>query len=131
MNNNFDNWNILKKKINNFNRINHPKIREIWWINLGLNIGTEIYGKNVFFTRPVLVIKNNLNSFLGIPLYSKIRKNKNRITIKTIDGKFHSVLLEQVKMFDNKRLINRKYIISNNKFKKIIRRFKNMITTDC
>ncbi len=130
MNNNFDNWNILKQKINLFKNINHPKIREIWWINIGLNIGTEIYGKNKLFTRPILVIKTNLNNFLGIPLSSKIRKNKNRFTIKTNDNKFHSVLLDQVKVFDNRRLLNKKYILSKNKFKKIIRRFKNMITTN-
>ncbi len=126
----YDEWNILKKKINRYHNINHPKIREIWWVNLGLNIGSEIYGKGIKYLRPVLVIKVNNTNFIGLPVSSKIRKDEGRITIKTFDNRYHSIIFNQIKVFDNKRLINRKYILSKNKFKKIIRKFKNMITAN-
>lgn len=129
-NKNYDEWNILKKKINYYRNLNHPKIREIWWVNLGLNIGTEIYGKGLKYVRPVLVIKVNDNNFIGLPLSSKIRKDHGRITIKTFDNVYHSVILNQIKVFDNKRLVNRKYTLSKNMFKKIIRRLRNMITAN-
>ena len=126
----YDEWNILKKRINCYRNLNHPKIREIWWVNLGLNIGSEIYGKGIKYIRPVLVLKVNNTNFIGIPISSKIRKDEGRITIKTLDNRYHSVIFNQIKVFDNKRLINRKYILSKNKFKKIIRKFKNMITAN-
>lgn len=129
-NKNYDEWNILKKKINRYRDLNHPKIREIWWVNLGLNIGSEIYGKGIKYLRPVLVIKVNDTNFIGMPVSSKIRKEEGRITIKTLDNRYHSVIFNQIKVFDNKRLINRKYVLSKNKFKKIIRKFKNMITAN-
>lgn len=129
-NKNYDEWNILKKKINCYRNLNHPKIREIWWANLGLNIGSEIYGKGIKYLRPVLVIKVNDTNFIGLPVSSKIRKEEGRITIKTLDNRYYSVIFNQIKLFDNKRLINRKYVLSKNKFKKIIRKFKNMITAN-
>jgi len=130
-NKNYDEWNKLKKKISYYyNKPYHPKIREIWWVNLGLNIGSEIYGKGFQYLRPVLVIKVNQSNFMGLPLSSKIKRSKNKITIYTIDSKYHSIILSQVRVFDNKRLLGRKYVLSRNKFKKIIRRYKNMITTN-
>jgi mRNA interferase MazF len=129
-NKNYDEWNVLKKKISHNRNSNHPKIREIWWINLGLNIGSEIYGKGSKYLRPVLVVKANDTNFIGFPLSSKIRKDSGRVTLKTNDLRYHSVVMNQVKVFDNKRLINRKYVLSKNKFKKILRKFKNMITAN-
>jgi mRNA interferase MazF len=128
---NYDEWNILKKNINfNYKKLYYPKIREIWWINIGLNIGTEIYGKTDQYTRPVLIMKIYDNSFLGLPISSQIKKDKSRPKIYTDDLRCHSVILKQMRVFDRKRLIKRKYIISKNKFKKILSFLKNMITTD-
>ena len=130
-NSNYDEWNVLKKKLNYiYTKPYHPKVREIWWVNLGLNIGTELYGKGFQFLRPVLVIKVVDKSFIGLPLSSKVKRNRLRVTLRTFDLKYHFVILNQVRIFDNKRLLGRKYVISKNKFKKIIRRFKNMITTN-
>lgn len=129
-NQNYDEWNTLKKKITIVNNSKHPKKRQVWWINLGLNIGSEIYGKGSKYLRPVLVLKVNNENFLGIPLSSKIRKSKERLIIKTEDLKCHSLIFNQVRTFDNKRLLSRKYTISKNKFKKIIRKFKNTITAN-
>ncbi len=130
-NKNYDEWNILKKKINFiYNNPFHAKVREVWWVNIGLNIGSEIYGKGFYYVRPVLVIKVDDKRFIGLPLSSKIKKSKNTIRIYTDDLKYHSVILNQVKTFDNKRLVKRKYILSRNVFKKLVRKFKNMITAD-
>lgn len=48
---------------------------EIWWCSLGENVGTEINGKGLHFTRPmVILIKLDEKSFIGVPLTSKIKK---------------------------------------------------------
>ncbi|MBC7981560.1 type II toxin-antitoxin system PemK/MazF family toxin [Candidatus Parcubacteria bacterium] len=129
-NKNYDDWNTLKKKIHRLSRAKHPRVREIWWINIGLNIGSEIYGKGLKYLRPVLVLKVNDENFLGIPLSSKIRKSKQRFILKTNDTKLHSLVFNRIRIFDNRRLLSRKYIISKNKFRKIIRKFKNTITVN-
>jgi hypothetical protein len=49
----FDGWGQRKKKIDSFVRFQHPKEKEIWWCRVGLNIGTEVYGKGKDYMRPV------------------------------------------------------------------------------
>ncbi len=51
----FDKWNKQKIHIDKLDHFQHPKVGEIWWCRVGLNIGTEIYGKGNEYTRPVLV----------------------------------------------------------------------------
>ena len=65
----FDNWNNLKKKLDN--RGKYPTFKEggIWWVNIGMNIGNEQCGKSSLFSRPVLILKNliiifSLSSFI-------------------------------------------------------------------
>ena len=73
----FDEWNKIKKQLEQQEIITYFKQREIYWTKLGQNIGYETYGKGVEFLRPVLIYKKLGNfSFLGIPLTSK-EKNGN------------------------------------------------------
>ena len=131
MNKYFDRWNILKKEINFiYNKPYHPKNREIWWVNVGFNIGSEIFGKGDHYSRPVLIVKVFSKNFIGLPLSSNIKKSKYKYIIYTNDNKCHSIILNQIRLFDSKRLIKRKYILSKNRFKIIINRLKNMITTN-
>jgi mRNA interferase MazF len=54
----FTDWHNLKIKIHNSK--SEPvwyKERDIWWVSIGHNIGTEEDGKGKYFNRPVLVIK--------------------------------------------------------------------------
>jgi mRNA interferase MazF len=52
----FDSWGQFKKKLDLSDRVFYVHPREVWWCSLGLNIGTEIDGKNENFERPVLVM---------------------------------------------------------------------------
>ena len=70
----FDNWNLLKKKLNSKNKFPSILEGEVWWCSLGKNVGVEINGKNANFTRPILIVKK-LSSvgFIGVPLTSQIK----------------------------------------------------------
>ncbi|ECL3019380.1 hypothetical protein FWB53_00600 [Campylobacter jejuni] len=57
----FDNWNERKKSLNKVKLIRRVSAKKIYWLSIGLNIGAEVYGKNEFFTRPVLVINSFYN----------------------------------------------------------------------
>ncbi len=98
--------------------------------NIGLNIGSEIYGKTDQYTRPVLIIKIHKNIIICLPISSKIKKDKFKFKIYTDDLKCHCIIFDQIRVFDRKRFIKRKYTISKNKFKRIVEKLKNMITTD-
>ncbi len=130
-NQNYNQWNILKQEINfTYRNTHYPKVREIWWINIGLNIGSEIYGKTDQYTRPVLILNIYKNMLMCLPISSKIKRSKLKFKIYTLDLKCHCVVFDQIRVFDRKRFIKRKYVISKNKFKRIIGKLKNMITTD-
>ncbi len=120
-------WNIKKQKINSTKRYLNPKIREIWWCNLGMNIGKEIYGKGLGFLRPVLVINTEIpNMFIGMPLTTKLYPDKHKSFIFTNDNKKHGVLFCQIRSFDRRRLVSKMYTLSKNKYKKLFKHFSHL-----
>jgi mRNA-degrading endonuclease toxin of MazEF toxin-antitoxin module len=83
------------------------KEREIWWGSVGLNIGFEVFGKKELFARPILVIrKYNKYTFLGLPLTSR-RKDIPAHYHFDFNNRQGSVLLDQAKTFDARRLSER------------------------
>ena len=100
----FDNWNNLKKKLDQREKFPSFKEREIWWINLGLNVGNEQCGKGDRLVRPILILKKSNNHFFfGIPLSSVQKDNKYYFNFE-FKGKEQSALMCQAKPFSAKRL---------------------------
>jgi hypothetical protein len=100
----FDNWNNLKKKLDQREKFPSFKEREIWWINLGLNVGNEQCGKGDRLVRPILILKKfNNHFFFGIPLSSVQKDNKYYFNFE-FKGKEQSALMCQAKPFSAKRL---------------------------
>ncbi len=115
----FDNWSKKKKSIDARDIFSHPQEKEIWWSSIGINIGSEVYGKGKDSTRPVLVINaEGSESFIGIPLTSKVKNRKYSCIIKTDDGVLHTALVYQTRSFDKRRLTTRKYVLSENEYMK-------------
>lgn len=67
----FDEWNILKKKVNDLKDDLFVRPREIRYAHLGINVGNEEDGKGKTFQRPVLIIKKVGNMFFVAPMTSK------------------------------------------------------------
>lgn len=66
-------WMKLKQKLDK-KRDTPPDVfpDQIWWASLGENIGTEIYGKSDFFSRPVIIFKVlSRHSFFVIPVTTR------------------------------------------------------------
>lgn len=108
----FDEWNEVKKATN-VKPYENIKISEknIYWVKIGQNVGSEIYGKGEYYTRPVLVlkkfyIKNYINCFLGVPLSSKTKGKSGSLFYKftTNNNKMQVALLSQIRVFDAKRV---------------------------
>lgn len=127
----FDGWNEIKKKTDEKeinDDFNYHK-KDIWWCITGINIGTEINGKNNNFERPVLIIKGiNKYQFFGVPLSTNRKKGEYYVKIKYLSvntqiTKISIACLNQLKVFSAKRLIRKMGVIHDNysiKLNKII-----------
>lgn len=117
---NFCDWNDKKIKINNYREFQHPNEKEIWWCRIGVNIGSEVYGKGFEYTRPVLVINSEGGECcICIPLSSKIKNTKYSCVIRTEDGKLHTALVFQVRSIDKRRLKEKMYDLSTEEYVKV------------
>jgi mRNA interferase MazF len=116
----FDMWNMKKKKINDDSGIAFIQTSAIWLASIGVNVGSEIDGKDDDFARPVVIVKKvSPNIFIGVPATSKIVEMPYRSSISILD-KNGQAICSQIRSFDRKRLI--RYIGKTNKqdFKKIM-----------
>ncbi len=105
----FDGWNKRKKEINSLERGPFFYEGEIWWSSYGINVGTEMDGKNDLFERPILIIKKiNEERMLAVPLTY--------------------VSLSQIREIDSKRLIRCDGRISLKEYAHIIIRIKYLFT---
>jgi mRNA interferase MazF len=116
----FYSWNQKKIKIDGYKNYRHPKEREIWWCSIGVNVGTEIYGKGEDYTRPVLIINGEIGeSFVGIPLTSKIKTGKYVCIIKTTE-QLGTALVYQIRSFDKRRLVRKIGKVSHEDYKRVL-----------
>jgi len=103
MNKKFDNWNSLKQRIENKEPVQFRQ-GQIYFMSVGQNIGYEIYGKKDLYLRPVLVYKKlSTQTFIGIPLSSKLKEGSYFFTFRYTDKTLSTALLNQIRVFDIKR----------------------------
>lgn len=119
----FDKWNIIKKQIELYQNINVNE-GELWWCNVGLNIGSEQDGPCPLFERPVFIAKRfSDRTCLVFPMTSKIKTGSYYYTIDT----FNTIILCQPKLIDTKRLKRIIRKLNRSETKKIIYLFKNLL----
>jgi mRNA interferase MazF len=116
---NFDDWNKVKQNLDKIENVRTFKEREVWWCSIGVNVGSEIYGKGKDYVRPVLVLKKfNKFRFVGIPLTSKTDDKPNRHLIEFNKNR-SKIILDQARCFDARRLLNKEAKIGKVQFNKI------------
>lgn len=80
------------------------KLREIWWCQLGVNVGREADGKGELFQRPVLVLRKfNSRSFIGVPLTSQAKDSPYYFRFH-FHGRMQFAMLSQIRLLDALRL---------------------------
>jgi mRNA-degrading endonuclease toxin of MazEF toxin-antitoxin module len=125
----YDKWNEVKKNISIKEKNLIFKVREIFWVQLGQNIGFETDGKGNKFLRPVLIIRKfSKDSFLGIPLTTSIKDDMfhYKFTIKS-NKKINYANLYQIKLFDAKRLNHKLGSIDKVEFTKLTEKLTRLI----
>ena len=115
----FKNWFEIKVKLWQHDSKIIFKERELWWCSVGINIGEEIYGKGEKFTRPVLIFKKfTSNSFMALPLTTQNKTGSWYVSIIHA-GKTSSIILNQARIMDRKRLTNRIGTLDDADFKRV------------
>jgi len=125
----YDQWNKIKKDTENQSNRFIFKVREIYWVRVGQNIGYEVYGKGEEFLRPVLIIRKfSKESFLGIPLTSAYKDDMFHYQFSPINkNKQNYAMLSQIKLFSSKRIHDKMGKISVDDFKKLKIKLKDLI----
>ena len=104
----FAKWHETKSLLHNKGSRLYFHEREVWWCSLGFNIGFEQDGKGRSFARPVLILKKfNQEIFWALPITSVIKSNKFYFSLILNDRKPRSVILSQLRLIDDKRLIDK------------------------
>ncbi len=120
----FDEWNIVKKRLDSRNIITEIFFhdREVWWCSIGINVGVESDGKNTHFERPVLIIRKfNGHMLWVIPLTTKERNGIHFHKISHDRG-VSFACLSQLKTVSSKRLLRKIGMISENEFNEVCQR---------
>ena len=125
----YDKWNEIKKDIEVKNRKFTFKVREIYWLRVGQNVGYEIYGKGEEFLRPVLIFRKfSKESFLGIPLSSQLKEDMFHFQFIPINKvKINSAILSQIRLFSSKRIHDKMGKISNEDFENLKEKLKKLL----
>ena len=100
----YNDWNIKKQNINfSYNENIYFKEGDIWWCSIGLNIGSESYGKGKDFRRPILIIRKLSDDLcIALPLTSKIKIGSWFVDI-LLNNENRSVMLYQIRTLNRKR----------------------------
>ncbi len=124
----FQNWNIQKIKIDGSGKNKLYRTRDIWWCDLGVNVGFEQDGTGKNNGRPILVLKGlSKHTCLVIPLTTSNQKHSMRITLGKINGKDALGVISQVRVIDTKRFVNKLGKLNKEKFEKIRKAVRDLI----
>ncbi|MBU3013530.1 type II toxin-antitoxin system PemK/MazF family toxin [Poseidonibacter lekithochrous] len=131
MNSKYNNWNEIKKSVENENLFVGFKDRDIFYMKMGKNIGYEQDGKGDNFVRPIVLVKGfNKDIFFGIPLSTKIKEGRYYYKFefqKKNELITNIALLSQMRLFSTKRLLNKIGMMSKEDFEKMKNKFKSLI----
>lgn len=115
----FQRWIACKIKIHFCETDIYYKERQIWWVTLGQNVGSEQNGKNEWFERPVLILKKfGYDTFLGVPSSSKIKSDKYHIAYMTEKGMF-CVNISQIRVLSYRRLLRLTGLMENQDYERV------------
>ena len=128
----FDQWNDVKRKTDYKQRTIGIKPRDIFYIKLGQNVGSEEYGKGQDFVRPVLVLRQLTKElFVGVPLTSTLKHNDYFHTFSythKVKGTIeNSAMILQLKTFSKKRLLNRIGMMHKEDFQNVLEKTGRLV----
>jgi len=126
----YDDWNNLKQIIASQAESPFCNQREIWWCSVGMNVGTELYGKNELFERPIIILKvYNIDTVLTLPITSSRKDGRYYYKIK-FNLMNSSVVLSQPRTLSTKRLTRRISRLPESEFTTLLDKFISSIKNE-
>lgn len=127
----FDEWNIKKKNIQFFERPPGEEIYfregDVWWCSIGLNVGSESFGKGKNFRRPVLVIKKlSADLCIALPITSQ-QKIGTWFENITLNNENRYIMLYQIRVLNKKRFTIKIGDINYLDFKRVKEKLKTLL----
>lgn len=120
-----DQWNTLKKKVST--RDHKPPFvseREIWWVSIGENVGSEVNGKSDLFSRPAIVFKKLSHSFYYvIPTTTQDKAGSWFVPFRHKERNMVACL-HQARAVDHRRLSSKLGQLDTDDFIRIVQSFK-------
>jgi len=124
---NYDQWNNLKKQLEERKEVPSFHEVDVWWCSLGINIGQEIDGKNTTAERPVCIVKKfDRSSFFALPLSSNTNAAVYRYPVM-LENRKSAVLLHQGRTMSAKRLQRRLGHMKQTDFRDIKARLRKIL----
>ncbi|MEN9524120.1 MAG: hypothetical protein RL536_189 [Candidatus Parcubacteria bacterium] len=112
----FDQWNGVKKHLQNQETGVFCRAGEIRWVSIGVNIGSEMDGKGESFNRPCLIADVFSDKLaLVFPMTTSTKKSAGYFPLKLNDGQVVSVCVHQARTISPKRILKRIQVISKTK----------------
>ncbi|MDB5265189.1 MAG: hypothetical protein JWN64_760 [Parcubacteria group bacterium] len=100
--------------------------RDLWWANIGENVGSEINGKGNLFTRPVLILKKlKYDFYLVAPCTTQQHEGEWYVHVKVGDVDNY-ICLHQIKSIDHRRLHRRLGKVTKEDFYRVKAGFNNL-----
>jgi mRNA interferase MazF len=127
----FDAWNFEKKHLNSLVSRDalHIHEREVWWTAIGINIGTEMDGKNQKLERPVLIVRKlGKEQFLGIPLTSQEKEGVFYTPIH-YNERTGTACISQVRVMSVNRLLRKIGRVKTEDFNRVTSQLAKLIGT--
>ena len=123
----FQGWHYKKCAIDLVDQRPNFHAREIWYSQIGLNVGYEQDGAGRDYLRPVIVYRKfNNEIFWAIPLTRTAKESPFYFQF-VLDGNISSAILSQVRMVDAKRLSHKIGDISEKDFENLNKKFKALL----
>jgi mRNA interferase MazF len=121
----FDAWNEIKKHVHATDMGVRIGAGEVRWASCGVNVGSEIDGKGVSFTRPVLVLHVICKTLaLVIPLSTKLKEVPGYVSFE-FKGKTASLCIHQARTISQRRILTRMGRISDSRLAEVKQEFKD------
>lgn len=127
MSSDFDKRNKQKQSLHTQERQVFFKERDVFFMSMWKNIGSEQNGKGKKFARPILVIKKfNNHMFWGIAL-STVEKKWQYYDVFMLWDKKQTVILSQLRCYSKKRLLDKIWMISKEDFFRIKEKIRMLL----
>ncbi len=120
-------WIALKEKLHDTHYAPPlVKERDLWWVSFGENVGSEINGKSLLFSRPGIILKKLSREFYLVALTTSQIKQGTWYTQIRQEGKDMFVCLHQVRTIDYRRLSTRLGIVDEEDFGRVKKAFRRL-----